>query len=252
MRVLNACNQRGGRMLSLVDLIQAGSMNAAMGAYLAVMMQQGSSLLVGAIPGGAGKTAVMVACLNFVPIDIDIKVVTEFGNKSDPNPGSQSSCYLAHEIGAGAYYAYVWGTQARIFFELQNMGHTIASNLHADTLDQLRNQLCVQNRIQPSLVDAVQLKLFLRMHRNSLGYTERWVSHIYESDGSEDILIWFGDAVNKFTKTGESHCVSEQEINHWADFLTYCQENSIQRIEHIRQNVVLNFGSHIAIDREEA
>ncbi|TFG69855.1 MAG: hypothetical protein E4H27_06720, partial [Anaerolineales bacterium] len=75
VQTLNACNQRGGRMLSLVDLVDAGSVNIAMAGYLAAMMQEGASLLVGAKPGGAGKTAVMCACLNFLPATMEIRVL---------------------------------------------------------------------------------------------------------------------------------------------------------------------------------
>ena len=67
VREIDRCNQRGGRMLSLVDLIQAGSVDLPLAAYLAAAMRCGASLLVGARPGGAGKTAVMCALLNFLP-----------------------------------------------------------------------------------------------------------------------------------------------------------------------------------------
>jgi len=58
---LNACNQRGGRMLSLIDLLKDESVSLPMAGYLAAAMRGGASLLVGANPGGAGKTTVMCA-----------------------------------------------------------------------------------------------------------------------------------------------------------------------------------------------
>ena len=67
VRAINDCNQRGGRMLSLVDLLDAGSVDLPLAAYLAAAMRGGASLLVGARPGGAGKTAVMCALLNWIP-----------------------------------------------------------------------------------------------------------------------------------------------------------------------------------------
>ena len=56
VRAIDDCNQRGGRMLSLVDLIDAGTVDLPLAAYLAATMRSGASLLVGARPGGAGKT----------------------------------------------------------------------------------------------------------------------------------------------------------------------------------------------------
>ena len=54
-------------MLSLVDLIKAGTVDLRLAAYLAAAMHSGASLLVGARPGAAGKTTVMCALLNFLP-----------------------------------------------------------------------------------------------------------------------------------------------------------------------------------------
>ena len=72
---INACNQRGGRMLSLVDLIKAGTVDLRLAAYLAAAMHSGASLLVGARPGAAGKTTVMCALLNFLPDRTAIRAV---------------------------------------------------------------------------------------------------------------------------------------------------------------------------------
>jgi hypothetical protein len=47
-------------MLSLVDLIEAGTVDLPLAAYPAAAMRS-ASLLVGARPGDAGKTAVMCA-----------------------------------------------------------------------------------------------------------------------------------------------------------------------------------------------
>ena len=38
---LNACNQRGGRMLSMIDLISAGTVDLDLAAYLTAMMRKG-------------------------------------------------------------------------------------------------------------------------------------------------------------------------------------------------------------------
>ena len=60
---INRCNQRGGRMLSIVDLIDAGTVDKSIAAYFLAVISKGKSFLVGAKPGGAGKTTVMGALL---------------------------------------------------------------------------------------------------------------------------------------------------------------------------------------------
>ena len=60
-------NQRGGRTLSIVDLIQAGTLSVDMAACAMRAMHQGASLLTGARPGGAGKTTLMAAISVVLP-----------------------------------------------------------------------------------------------------------------------------------------------------------------------------------------
>jgi type IV secretory pathway ATPase VirB11/archaellum biosynthesis ATPase len=66
-------------MLSLVDLIEAGTLDLPLAAYLAAAMRAGASLMVGARPGGAGKTVVMCALLNFLPDDTVIRACGQPG-----------------------------------------------------------------------------------------------------------------------------------------------------------------------------
>jgi len=69
---INRCNQRGGRMLSFVDLLEANTLSREMAAYFLALISQGNSFMVGANPGGAGKTTVMCALLNFLPPETKI------------------------------------------------------------------------------------------------------------------------------------------------------------------------------------
>ncbi len=235
---LDACNQRGGRMLSLVDLIAAGTVDLPLAAYLAAAMRHGASLLVGARPGGAGKTAVMVALLNFLPNATTIRAVGSRGvldvAAQDPAPGAL--CYLAHEIGDGLYYAYLWGGEARDFFALAACGHTIATNLHADTLEETRDQLCLGNGVASAHLAAVSLKVYLHVD-----YADRWaikrrVSHVYESDGAEDHLLWRWNRNGTFERQDvESAIVSSLEENAYARFLTALRRRDVRRIEDVRR-----------------
>ena len=110
-RQIERLNQRGGRMLSIVDLIQAGTLNVEMAACAMRAMEEGASLLTAARPGGAGKTTLMAVILSFLPpgvelITVDSSRVIEdgLGRSTD-----QSACYLVHEIGSGDWYGYLWG-----------------------------------------------------------------------------------------------------------------------------------------------
>ncbi|MFN2110572.1 MAG: hypothetical protein ACK2UI_12990 [Anaerolineae bacterium] len=238
VRALDECNQRGGRMLSLIDLVDAGTMDLPLAAYLAAAMRHGASLLVGARPGGAGKTAVMAALLNFLPNATAIQAV---GSRAvldmatqDPAPGA--TCYLAHEIGAGFYYAYLWGDEARDFFALTALGHTIATNLHADTLEETYDQLCLENGVAPAHLAAVTLKVYLRVDRSDRLAFKRRVSHVYESDGVEDCLLWRRNRHGTFERQDvESAVVSPVEENAYVRFLTALRRRDVRYIEDVRR-----------------
>ena len=238
VRALDECNQRGGRMLSLVDLIDAGTVDLPLAAYLAAAMRHGVSLLVGARPGGAGKTAVMAALLNFLP---NVTTLQAVGSRAmldiaaqDPDPGA--TCYLAHEIGNGLYYAYLWDDEARDFFALAAHGHTIATNLHADTLTETYDQLCLENGVAPSHVAAVTLKVYLRVDRSDRLAFKRRVSRVYESDGIADHLLWRWDRRGAFERQDiESTVVSPLEENVYGKFLTALRRRDVRHIEDVRR-----------------
>ncbi len=236
LRTLADCNQRGGRLLSLVDLLEAGTVNLPLAGYLAAVMRRGSSLLVGARPGGAGKTAVMVALLNLLPPDVALRPiegpVTLREGLADTAFGQ--ACYLAHEIGQGWYYAYLWDDQARAFFELAGRGHLIACNLHADTLVEAQAQLCDENGIAPDHLRAVTLKVFLRVTRGADFKLQRWVNSVYESDGEQDRLIWQLAGKGRFARMNESAVVSRAEEVAARAFLERRRARGERTLEQVR------------------
>jgi len=236
-RAIDRCNQRGGRMLSLIDLIDAGTLDLPAAAYLAAMMRSGASLLVGANPGSAGKTTIMAALLNLLPDHTTIKAVDSQTvlrtALADADYGA--TCYVAHEISPARYYAYIWDSEARLFFRLGAEGHIIASNLHADTLEETREQLCSENGVEPAHLAAVTLKLYIRMDRCRWD-VDRRVSHVYEGDGQEDRLIWTSDSPGAFTRHElESAVVSPTDEETYIRFLESLRTRGIRRIEDVRR-----------------
>ena len=134
---IESLNQRGGRTLSFVDLIGAGTMTEEMVAYCWSAIAGGASFLTAARPGGAGKSTVLANLLALLPPG---EKITTFTSARDVAPAPQ--CSLAHEIGSGHWYGYLWGEQVREFLSLKSHGHRLAACLHADTLDELTQILC--------------------------------------------------------------------------------------------------------------
>ncbi len=188
-------NQRGGRMLSIVDLIEAGTIGLEMAAYAWRAIHRGSSLLTGARPGGAGKTTVMAALLDFLPPQVSIDTIEDSASldRAKQNPDSESRLYLAHEIGSGYWYAYIWGEQVARFFGLIGGNRRIASCLHADTLEETAAILTQPQLGVPSeALERVGLALFMWVDRHG-GAVRRRVNALYASPRGgalEPVYAW--------------------------------------------------------------
>lgn len=185
LRQIEQLNQRGGRMLSIVDLIQAGTISVEMAACAMREMAEGASLLTAARPGGAGKTTLMAALLGLLPpgvpiVTVDNSRIIEEGLK---RPTSEPACYLVHEIGSGDWYGYLWGREVADFFSLIDGRRRIASCLHADTLEELTAILCSPPlRVAREALGRVGLVLFMHVTPGPRGYRRR-IADFWQSDG---------------------------------------------------------------------
>jgi len=175
---LAKCNQRGERMLSLVDLVRAETLSLDLAAFLLHRVSSGDSFVIGANPGGAGKTTIMCALVNAIPgdhsiIHADSMAAIELGGELSP------ACYICHEIGQARFYAYLWGQELAAFYGLGQHGHMLASNLHADTYDQALAQVCGDAGVEESLFDSVNLYLFIKQRHGKRLIKDIW----YSADG---------------------------------------------------------------------
>jgi hypothetical protein len=206
-RQIEQLNQRGGRMLSIVDLIQAGTISVEMAAYAIRAMHEGESLLTAARPGGAGKTTLMAALLNFLPPGVPIGTVdsSRVIRAGLGQPAAEPACYLAHEIGSGDWYGYIWGRDVADFFSLIDGQRRIASCLHADTLEELTGILCSPPlAVAREALGRVGLILFMHVAPAARGYRRR-VASFWESDGQggHRMVFRWNHGTDTFEQTGE-------------------------------------------------
>jgi hypothetical protein len=182
-REIDRCNQRGGRMFSIVDLLDARTLTRDLADYLLAAISSGASFMVGARPGGAGKTTIMGALLNFVPRDVDLVPADGLGTlEAAVRSPAPRRCYVCHEIGWGVYYAYLWGPTLRAYFELPAAGHQLATNLHADTLEEAEDQIVRQNHVLETAFRKMHIALFLEVRGGWSGPRE--IVSVWESDGA--------------------------------------------------------------------
>ncbi len=231
---INRCNQRGGRMLSIFDLLERGTMDVELAGFALYWISQGVSFLVGANPGGAGKTTVMGALLNFVPIDAQLVPATEQEIMRGIQQGFNQNgrkCYICHEIGSGHWFAYLWGADLRNYFQLLDYGHILATNLHADDIDEAYYQICVQNRVPKHYFQKMQLMFYLRILP---GYQRR-IEKVYFSDGKTEHQLVY-DA-SKQINTIKQYITDETYFQECKNFLS-SHYGKIHTIEETRQNII--------------
>lgn len=183
--IIQGLNQRGGRMLSVVDLIEAKTLDIELAGYLCYRMFKGASLLTAAKPGGAGKTTVMAALLGFVAPGVILRDVSDsilYGTERLPDNVQQY--VIAHEIGSGYYYGYIWGDEVTRYLSLINKYVSIASNLHADTIEELRDAMLSMTGLTPALLARIDLIVFIHIFGASVfSRLERKVAEVWQSDG---------------------------------------------------------------------
>jgi len=245
-RQIEMLNQRGRRTLSVVDLIRAGTIDVEMAACAMRAVEAGASLLTGARPGGAGKTTLMAALLNFLPAEVPLVTVDHPGVITDGlrRGADEPACYLAHEIGSGRYLGYIWGRDVADFLALIEGPRRVASCLHADTLDEL--SAILRSRplgATPETLAAVDLIAFMHVDVHGGGYRRR-VSAYYEADGrcGHRLLFQWDAESDRFRRVGESR--DGKALGPYVDFVERLVEDGQPDSQEVRRKV-LDFYSRV-------
>ena len=183
-QAIDQLNQRGGRMLSLVDLLDAGTLDLDMAAIMAYTAAAGGSFLTAAGPGGVGKTTLMGAAMAFLAPGTELvaiegpETLERLAAQPALRPADPPQCLVVHEIGAGEYYGYLWGSQVARYFDLAVApGRSLASNLHAETYEQAVAQL-TGSPLGVSLraLGWIDLLAFMASSRGKRRVTDLWIT----------------------------------------------------------------------------
>jgi len=205
-------------MLSLVDLLEAGTLSTAQAAWLLARVAEGRSWLVGAHPGGVGKTTVMAALLAMVPAGQRVRLTLRQGGWRRAQPGET---VISYELSPGTYDAYIWGPEVRLLTELSLSGCRIVSNLHADTLEEAREQVVGACGATEEGFRAFDLFLPLRFTGSRL-----------EAHPMLERIHWAEDGRWRVVE-GDPPARGRAERGN-ADFLESCRERGLYSVEKVR------------------
>jgi len=164
--------------LSIVQIIAAGSMSPRLASLLWLAMERGASVIVAAGPPGAGKTVTLTALLAFTPpetVGYFTRGVGETFHLPPLNP-SHPTYILINEI-SDHLPVYTWGPYARRAFELMAQGYSLASTMHAETVEEVLGQL-TELGIPPSHLACLDLVITLYVGRGQGGPLMRRVQEV--------------------------------------------------------------------------
>jgi hypothetical protein len=227
-----------------VDLIQAGTINVEMAAYAMRAMAEGASLLTAARPGGAGKTALMAAILGLLPPGVPIVTVdgSRVIHEGLKHPAGEPACYLAHEIGDGDWYGYIWGRDVVEFFSLIGGQRRIASCLHADTQEELTGVLCSPPlRVARERLGRVGLILFMHVAPGSRAYRRR-VASFWEADAQSGHRMVFRWNAKADTHEPTAELPDPAGLGRYQDFLQGLRDEGEIEMEAVRRRAVEFYG----------
>jgi hypothetical protein len=124
--------------MSVMQLIEAGSLDSSLLALLWAMLSRRASLLVAAEPPMAGKTTTLTALLDLTPPQTKRVYLRghyetfDFVDSQDADP--RNTYVLANEM-SDHLVVYLWGSRIYKTFELVEKGYAIGSTMHAETVD---------------------------------------------------------------------------------------------------------------------
>lgn len=129
--------------MSIIEILKAGTMPVRVAAILSLAMERGASMIFAADPPGAGKTTILTSLLAFAPPEASVYFTRGWGETFRLPPiahGDPPVWLLINEI-SDHLPVYSWGPYVQQAFELMRDGYSVASTMHAETVDGVIEQL---------------------------------------------------------------------------------------------------------------
>lgn len=145
---------------SVVELIQAGTLDAELAAQLWLLVEARVPVIVAAQAQGVGKSTLLGALLDFLPPDVHVVELageeetfawlpqaSELGwpGVARPVPGAEpvrpeTTVLFVSEL-SDHMPVYTWGEAARVVIRAASIGYGLVATIHADALDEVFDAL---------------------------------------------------------------------------------------------------------------
>lgn len=163
--------------LSIIELIERGSLDARLAAFLWLVIERRASLAVAATLPEAGKTTTLTALLDFLPPDVETIYLRGWYERFEflETTAPASTYLLCNEI-SSHLPTYLWGRGVRRLFEAMRAGYGAATTIHANGAAEIIDLLTAFPLEVPiALLGALDLVLTLSVGLGPTGMTRRVV-----------------------------------------------------------------------------
>ena len=178
--------------MSIVEIMQSGTLPPRLAAALWLGLERGASIILAAEPPGAGKTTIMTALLALAPPDMVAYFTRGWGETFElPPPSDAYPTYIMVNEMSDHLPVYSWGPYVVRTFELLNDGYSLATTVHAETVEEVLEQLEEDNGVPHEHLAQLTFVVPLVIGQRE-GHSIRRVRDVgvIEPDGVERIATW--------------------------------------------------------------
>lgn len=148
---------------TLDDLVANRTMSKDIAATLRATAKGRHSYLVVAIPRFAGKTTVMRAMLAHAPKGTPVQTVEDDGTDVPRLLAASKGGYIVvPEIARMMQHGYIWGAPVRTVFAAVGDGISLATALHAPSMEEAIGLITGDNRVPDKDAEKLDLVVYIR------------------------------------------------------------------------------------------
>jgi len=125
--------------LSILHLVNSGTVDCKLAGLLWVLMEHRLSALVAAGPSFAGKSTLFQAILDFLPPGLNTVILKGYYEdfKFTENSTPEKTYMVADEISNHGFLEYLWGHKAVRAFKLMSQGYGLGGTIHARNTEEV-------------------------------------------------------------------------------------------------------------------
>ncbi len=169
-----------------------------MAALLWTIAEEKKSIVSSAGPQHAGKSTVLFAALEYIPKGTPVHTMSGEIEEIQKFAGHPDGGYMEiGEISDHRPVRYIWNEPVRALFKTLKTGYSLATTMHADSVEDVFNQICTLNEVGDADASLVEYVVHItRFGEDKESYWRR-IDGIYEIRGvangvanAVELFVW--------------------------------------------------------------